>query len=651
MTESPPPTGGPLDTSADSDDKKSATEIMSTSGEKVCDNDFLPSATENEKSEVDDGDAPQDKQEADTSCDKTKKDDGDSDGADTEVGESNKQDGGAPDCVTATAKSSQDIDKSEGRTKEEIKPSPDDESKMGIEKVDGDGCEKQNGGGESEMKSSQNKKSVDQGEGKEDDTLTDIASVQKEQEVEKESPTNDDDAKNTEHDKADEGVKEGGASPVKVDGDASENKTAPGGVIEGKKLDKEDNATKPVDDQGGNRSSLVKDDETSEGKITNKDEVVVVDSSKKEKDTDSGENDDELESSSERVSYPENDKGKKSAEGEGNNKSEQLFVKGEEGGAKDGDGNPVKSDVDSKIDLDVMDVDENAGTAKVGNCSAASDESPAAKGDKDINPIPEAMNVEAASGTKGEDKPSPFKAQVENAGKGTNSDSNAMDIVPMAIGTKNGDSSPRKTEEKAARQEAVSDDEDDFGAFESLGKRKRGRQRKKRKDKAVKCKPLTISILSHKAINEDAESKQPTSEDNEDEAKDKANVVESRDALIDQLLHLDDLDDDHEDPLAFYSNTHEGQDPDWHEFHSERLKARLESELVKLKKAKEDDLKKIEVYLSARWEQRNDALQRQINKVRVDMVSKQTRQRTQLSEKHQRQIESDDRKIEDGKKW
>ena len=469
--------------------------------------------------------------------------------------------------------------------------------------------------------------------------------------MEKESPTNDDAAKNTEHDKADEGVKEGGASPVKVDGDASENKTAPGGVIEGKKLDKEDNATKPVDDQGGNRSSLVKDDETSEGKITNKDEVVVVDSSKKEKDTDSGENDDELESSSERVSYPENDKGKKSAEGEGNNKSEQLFVKGEEGGAKDGDGNPVKSDVDSKIDLDVMDVDENAGTAKVGNCSAASDESPAAKGDKDNNPIPEAMNVEAASGTKGEDKPSPFKAQVENAGKGTNSDSNAMDIVPMAIGTKNGDSSPRKTEEKAARQEAVSDDEDDFGAFESLGKRKRGRQRKKRKDKAVKCKPLTISILSHKAINEDAESKQPTSEDNEDEAKDKANVVESRDALIDQLLHLDDLDDDHEDPLAFYSNTHEGQDPDWHEFHSERLKACLESELVKLKKAKEDDLKKIEVYLSARWEQRNDALQRQINKVRVDMVSKQTRQRTQLSEKHQRQIESDDRKIEDGKKW
>ena len=54
--------------------------------------------------------------------------------------------------------------------------------------------------------------------------------------------------------------------------------------------------------------------------------------------------------------------------------------------------------------------------------------------------------------------------------------------------------------------------------------------------------------------------------------------------------------------------------------------------------------------LSAKWEDRYDTIQRQINKVRIDMKMKQTRQKEQLAEKHQRQHEADERKIEEGEK-
>lgn len=184
-------------------------------------------------------------------------------------------------------------------------------------------------------------------------------------------------------------------------------------------------------------------------------------------------------------------------------------------------------------------------------------------------------------------------------------------------------------ESKGRPKRKAASDDDGFGALELLGKRKR-RKRKKKKKKSQQIKLLRISI--------------------EPVPKHDVPPVKKSDAPADKLCSFEDIEEE-EDPLAFYSTTHEGQDPNYVEFHSSRLKNRLEVELAKLDKEKEEDKNKIQTYLSAKWEERHDMLQKQMNKVRADMIAKQTRQRTQLSEKHKRQIEADERKIEEGEKW
>mmetsp|Transcript_7558 Transcript_7558/g.13621 ORF Transcript_7558/g.13621 Transcript_7558/m.13621 type:complete len:923 (+) Transcript_7558:18-2786(+) len=208
---------------------------------------------------------------------------------------------------------------------------------------------------------------------------------------------------------------------------------------------------------------------------------------------------------------------------------------------------------------------------------------------------------------------------------------NSAEAVDASSGPKDGKNATSQETNQNAKQGDTSDD-DGFEAFELLGKRKP----KKKKKKFELPQSLRISIPSHTP-------KDPVS-------KDHVSFVNNSDALADTFFSVNDIEEE-EDPLSFYSNTHEGQDPEYVEFHSSRLKNRLEVELARLHKDKQDDMEKIQAYVFAKWEDRNGTLQKQITKVRVDMVAKQTRQRTQLSEKHKRQIEADERKIEEGEKW
>ncbi|KAL7550500.1 hypothetical protein ACHAWF_013723 [Thalassiosira exigua] len=195
---------------------------------------------------------------------------------------------------------------------------------------------------------------------------------------------------------------------------------------------------------------------------------------------------------------------------------------------------------------------------------------------------------------------------------------------------KTSDSSSLETEQ-IVEQGDKSDDDGVGGAFGRLGK---GAQKKRRKKKSRKVKPIRISIPSHVPKPKGPELAK-TSRENQYTKHD---------------VGFDDVEEE-EDPLEFYSSTHEEQNPDYLGFHSARLRHRLEVEVAKLQKDKDEDMNKIEAYLSARWDERNGKSQSHIEQVRTEMKEKQMRQRAQLSEKHRRQLETDDRKIADGEKW
>jgi hypothetical protein len=257
---------------------------------------------------------------------------------------------------------------------------------------------------------------------------------------------------------------------------------------------------------------------------------------------------------------------------------------------------------------------------------------------------------------------------MENEGKGK------TDSTPEAnAATKN--NTPGTVEESRdphvgdckASQELNEEDEDEATAFELIGKL---RPRKQKKNKSVKSKSISISIPSH-TTNALASTTEKSVGDTNQHAKD--DIINFVDIIDGDAFHAEEGGDD---PLSFYSNTHEEQDPEYVEFHSSRLRNRLEIETAKLQKAKVEDMRKIQAYLSARWEESSDTLQRDINKVRSDVIEKQARQRSQLSgkllltissfkdifyavthptlsikDKHKKQIEEDLEQIKEGEKW
>ena len=103
--------------------------------------------------------------------------------------------------------------------------------------------------------------------------------------------------------------------------------------------------------------------------------------------------------------------------------------------------------------------------------------------------------------------------------------------------------------------------------------------------------------------------------------------------------------------LSFFSETHEGQDPGFAEIHSSRMKNRLHVGLEKLVEDKAEDMAKINAYLIAKWEERTEILDKQVSKIRQDVLTKQNTQRVQLAEKHRTQQELDKRKIDEGRTW
>ena len=78
---------------------------------------------------------------------------------------------------------------------------------------------------------------------------------------------------------------------------------------------------------------------------------------------------------------------------------------------------------------------------------------------------------------------------------------------------------------------------------------------------------------------------------------------------------------------------------------------RLHPEEAELLAEKEADVAKIHSYLKAKWDERTKEVQHEVNKLRVEMLSKQKRQRTQLDENHKRQLIEDEQRMDEGLRW
>ena len=196
---------------------------------------------------------------------------------------------------------------------------------------------------------------------------------------------------------------------------------------------------------------------------------------------------------------------------------------------------------------------------------------------------------------------------------------------------------------EAVQHDSYSEDDDSVGAFALLGK---GTRKKKKKRKSKQSKGASLHIYE---INK--RDPLPSCTTKEKSTHHLVEVVTDHTDSIAENDCVDDTIGEEEDPLLFYSSAHEEQDPDYIEFHSSRLKRRLEAEMTMLQEEKNEDMQKVQAYIDAKGEERNASLQSEINRIRVSIIAKQTRQRTQLTEKHKKQIEADQNKIKDGERW
>ena len=125
-----------------------------------------------------------------------------------------------------------------------------------------------------------------------------------------------------------------------------------------------------------------------------------------------------------------------------------------------------------------------------------------------------------------------------------------------------------------------------------------------------------------------------------------------------------DYNDDGEEydgNLSFFSETHEEQDQIKIESGSSHMKgvattkeqsaSDLNAQLRVLEADKKEDLTKVNAYLIAKWEERTDTLNKQVTKIRQNVLKKQNTQRAELAERQKRQQELDKRKIDEGRKW
>ena len=224
---------------------------------------------------------------------------------------------------------------------------------------------------------------------------------------------------------------------------------------------------------------------------------------------------------------------------------------------------------------------------------------------------------------------------------GESTENVVQDVLTMLIESISNEET-RKAQD-SMKHDSYSEDDDSVGAFALLGKGTR-KKKKERKSKQSKGASLHIYEINKRDPLPSCTTKEKSTHHSVDVVTDHTNSIAENDCV-------DDTIGEEEDPLLFYSSAHEGQDPDYIEFHSSRLKRRLEAEMTMLQEEKNEDMQKVQAYIDAKGEERNASLQSEINRIRVSIIAKQTRQRTQLTEKHKKQIEADQNKIKDGERW
>ena len=180
----------------------------------------------------------------------------------------------------------------------------------------------------------------------------------------------------------------------------------------------------------------------------------------------------------------------------------------------------------------------------------------------------------------------------------------------------------------ATNDEAAPSDDDEVDAFALISNKAKKKKRKSKRE-AVRISIASVPDKKEQSV---------------------ALPVTASPKQSNLILDGDDAEECEGD-LSFFSETHEAQHLDSAENHSSRMKIRLHVELQKLAEDKTEDMAKINAYLIAKWEERTDTLNKQVSKIRQDMLAKQNAQRAQLAEKHRTQQELDKRKIDEGRKW
>ncbi len=106
-----------------------------------------------------------------------------------------------------------------------------------------------------------------------------------------------------------------------------------------------------------------------------------------------------------------------------------------------------------------------------------------------------------------------------------------------------------------------------------------------------------------------------------------------------------------EDPLEFYSNTHEEQDIAYIQFKREKERVQYEECLKELQVESEQSKVVMEQTLEKKWKEQTETFQRQCEKLRSDMKTKQEYQREQLLARHDRLIKTENAKFIKGREW
>ena len=122
-------------------------------------------------------------------------------------------------------------------------------------------------------------------------------------------------------------------------------------------------------------------------------------------------------------------------------------------------------------------------------------------------------------------------------------------------------------------------------------------------------------------------------------------------SILSQQQEQQQYQEEEEDPLEFYSQTHEEQDTAYIQFKREKEQVQYDKCLKELQVESEQSNIVMEQTLEKKWKDQTETFQRQCEKLRSDMKTKQEYQIEQLLARHDRLIKTENANFIKGREW